>query len=411
MRSIVFAVLCVAGTALARPKSTFIEIKSLPTTVKGLAAVVEKEKAGDFRKQAIWAMEAKLREKGDELTDADAIDALVDETLKRVFDDMAANTEIYMWEGDEAPRGDVLIRDPVLLLPGRTSTGFSKKYQVRPMGKRIDRGYRNTDCTVKVTVAKSPAEWFTHVESKGWGIAVDPIRTTDNVARIVLRFLSKGGTEPVSARHERPVWVAFFKQEAVGGPWTPVLFDVAASKLAREQETTLVPPGPNDKLTEAMKQHIFAIRVGDLALINQNRSSLHESEAKWTSLNGLSGSVVDAKNLGWLDVLRMSDEPLVRAAGVLKVASLNGEVTNDELVEVLEKVKQARVQAEALLQLNKRLDASAEVPTDEDKAGINKLGGAGELKVAGTVARLKGTAVTKYFKKGANGWDPVVPKK
>lgn len=411
MRSIILAVLCVAGTALARPKSTFIEIKSLPTTVKGLAAVVEKEKAGDFRKQAIWAMEAKLREKGDELTDPDAIDSLVDETLKRVFDDMAANTEIYMWEGDEAPRGDVLIRDPVLLLPGRTTTGFSKKYAVRPMGKRIDRGYRNTDCTVKVTVAKSPAEWFTHVESKGWGIAVDPIRTTDNVARIVLRFLSKGGTEPVSARHERPVWVGFFKQEAVGGPWTPVLFDVAASKLAREQETTLVPPGPNDKLTDAMKQHIFAIRVGDLALINQSRSSLHESEAKWTSLNGLSGSVVDAKNLGWLDVLRMSDEPLVRAAGVLKVASLNGEVTNDELVEVMEKVKQARVQAEALLQLNKRLDASAETPTDEDKAAITKLGGAGELKLAGTVARLKATSVTKYFKKGANGWDPVVPKK
>lgn len=411
MRTIVLAILCVAAAAVARPKSTFIEIKTLPTTVKGLAGVVEKEKPGDFRKQAIWALEAKLREKGDELTEPDAVDTLVDEVLKRVIDDMAANTEIYMWEGDEAPRGDLLIRDPVLLLPGRTTTGFSKKYTVRPMGKRIDRGYRNTDCTVKVTVAKSPAEWFTHVESKGWGIAVDPIRTTDGVARIVLRFLSKGGTEPLSARHERPVWVGFFKQEAAGGPWTPVLWEPAASKLQREQETTLVPPGPNEKLTEAMKQHVLAIRVGDLALINPNRSVIHEHEARWTSLNGLSGSVVDAKNQGWLDVLRMSEEPLVRAAAVLKVGNLGGEVTPDELIDVITKVKQARVQAEALLMLNKRFEASTDVLTEEDKAAILKLGGGGELKVVGAIARAKLGNLTKLYKKGENGWDPVVPKK
>lgn len=411
MRTIVLSFVLLSAAALARPRSTFIEIRSLPGSVKGLAGVVEKEKPSDFRRQALWAMETKLRESGEALTDAQAVDALVDEMLRRVFDDMAAATDIYKWEGDDAPRGDVLIRDPVLLLPGRTSAGFSKKYTVRPMGKRIDGAYRNTDCTVKVTMAKSPAEWFTHVESKGWGVAVDPIKTTDGVARVVVRFLSKGGTEPLSARHERPVWVAFFRQDADGGPWTPVLFQPAAAKLQREQETTLLPVEPVEKLTEPMKRHLLAIRLGDLALINQSRSSLHESEVRWTSLNGLSGSVVDQKNLGWLDELRLSEEPLVRAAAVLKTAALGGPVTNEELVDVLTQVKQARVQAEALLTLNKRLDASQESPDAETSAAITKLGGQGELKVAGGVARLKAGAVTKYFKKGPGGWDPVVPKK
>lgn len=409
MRTIVLLSLCSALAASARP--AFIEIKNLPTTVKGLAGVIEKEKPGDFRKQAIWALEAKLREKGEELTDADAADALVDEVLRRIFEDMAAPTDIYRWDSDDAPRGDVLIRDPVLLLPGRTSTGFSKKYTVRPMGKRIDGAYRNTDCTVKVSVAKSPADWFTHVDTKGWGIAVDPIRTTDGIARIVLRFLSKAGTEPPSARHERPVWVSFWKQGTDGAPWAPLLFDVAASKLQREQETTLVPPGPNEKLTPAMKEHIFAIRVGDLAYFNPNRATVNEHEVKWTSLNGLSGSVVDAKNQGWLDVLRMSEEPLVRAVGVLRVAALGGEVTIDELIEIITKVKQARVQAEALLILNKRLDASAEVLSDEDKTTLIKLGGAGEMKLYNTVARITLGKASKYFRKLESGWDPIVPRK
>ncbi|MBE2251646.1 MAG: hypothetical protein IAE78_19035 [Myxococcus sp.] len=411
MRTFLLSLLLVAVTVAARPKSTFIEIRSLPSSVKGLAAIVEKEKPSDFRKQALWAMEAKLREKGEPLTDPEAVDALVDETLRRVLDDMASASDIYKWEGDDAPRGDLLIREHLYVLPGRTSASFSKTYTVRPMGKRIDGAYRNTNCTLKVSVAKSAAEWFTHVDTRGWGVALDPIRATDGVARVVLRFLSKAGTEPASARHERPVWVGFFRQEAVGGPWLPVLFEPAGAKLQRDQETTLLPADPKEKLTDAMKQHLFAVRVGDLALMNPNRSTLHEAEARWTSLNGLSGSVVDAKNIGWLDVLRMDDDALVRAAGVLKIVSLGGTVTTDELVDVISNVKQARVQAEALLALTKLLDASAEAPTDEDKAVLTRLGGAGELKLLGTVARLKSGAVTRLYKKGPKGWDPVVPKR
>jgi hypothetical protein len=403
--------LAAAATATARPKSTFFEIKSLPSSVKGLAAVVEKEKPSDFRKQAIWAMETKLREHGEELTDLDAIDSLADEMLKRVLDDMAGNTEIYTWEGDDAPRGDLLIRETLYVLPGRTTSGFSKKYTVRPMGKRIDRAYRNTDCTLRVVVAKSVPEWFTHVESKGWGVSFDTIRVTDSVARVVMRLVSKGGTEPASLRHERPVWVAFFKQEAVGGPWNSVLFNPAAAQLQRDQETTMVPANPKEKLTDAMKQHLLAIRVGDLALINPNRSTLHDSEARWTSLNGLSGSVVDAKTIGWLDVLRMDDDALVRAAGVLKIVSLGGTVMSDELIDVLTNVKVARVQAEALSALNKRLDSSAETLSQEDAAAITRLGGVGDLTRSGAVARLKTGTMTKLFKKGANGWDPVIPKR
>ncbi len=411
MRALVsFVVLLLVFPAIARPKSTFIEIKTMPGSVKGLAAVVQKEKPSDFRTQALWQLETKLRENGEELTDPDAIDALVDELLKRVFDDMALPTDIYMWEGDEAPRGEVLIRDPVLLLPGRTSSGFARRYEVTPMGLRIDRGYRNTSTTVKVAVAKSAAEWFAHVESKGWGVAVHPIHVTDGVARVVLQFLSRGGTAPPSARHERPIWVAFFRQDAAGGPWQPLVFDGAKARLARDQESTLLPFDPKTKLTDAMKRHVLALRFDELKLINPNRSTLHETEARWTSLNGLSGSVVDPRTAGWLDVYRTSDEPLVRAAATLKVASLGGSVSPDELVDVLVTVKQARVQAEALLALQQQLDGSAEAVSVEDQSALAKLGGGDDVKVFQTVARVKSAKATKLFKKGAAGWQPVVPK-
>jgi hypothetical protein len=408
---ITLSMLLLAAPVVARPKSTFIELRTLPKDVKGLATIVSKEKPSDFRKQAVWAMETKLREKGEELTDPDAVDAIVDETLKRVFDDMALPTDVYKWEGDDAPRGDVLIRDPVLILPGRTSSGFAKQYSVSPMGRRIDGGFRNTKCTVKITVAKSPAEWFTHVDTKGWGIALDPLKTSDGVVRIVLRFLSKAGTEPASARHERPVWVGFFRQEATGGPWVPVLFLPAAAKLQAEQETTLMPVDPKETITEAMKQHVLAIRLGDLAVINEVRSTLHQNEAKWTSLDGLSGSVVDRKNAAWLEPLRTSTEPLVRAAAILKLTSLGVATTADELIDIITTVKQARVQGEALLVLNKRLDASAEPLADEDKAALVKLASDGEFKRVANVVRLKAGTSLRYFKKVEKGWDPVVPKK
>lgn len=411
MRTITITLIALASVAVARPKSTIIELRSLPGSVKGLAAIVEKEKPSDFRKQALWALETKLREKGEELLDADAIDALTEEMLRRAFDDMALPTENWKWEGDDAPRGDVLIRDPVLLLPGRTSTGFARQYKVRPMGRRIDGGFRNTDCTVKVTVAKSQAEWFTHVDSKGWGIALDPLHTADGIVRVVLRFVSKAGTEPASARHERPIWVGFFRQEATGGPWVPVWFEPSAAKLQKDQETTLMPVDPKEKVTDAMKQHVLAIRLGDLALINPNRSTLHQNEAKWTSLDGLSGSVIDSKNAGWLDPLRTSSEPLVRAAAILKLQALGVQVTMDELVDVLATVKQARVQAEAMLAMNKRLDASSETLSDEDRAALVKLAGEGELKLGSSIARHKAGSTLRYFKKSETGWDPIIPKK
>ncbi|MCA2979809.1 MAG: hypothetical protein INH41_31310 [Myxococcaceae bacterium] len=408
-----FALFCLlaASAAGARPKSSFIEIKSLPSTVKGLAAVVEREKTGDFRTQALWAMEAKLREAGAEVNDPDVVDALLDETLRRVFDDMAAATDIYAWEGDDAPRGDVLIRGTTLVFPGRASTGFSKSYTVRPQGKRIDRGYLNAECTVKVQVARSPAEWFLHVETKGWGVAIDPVLASDGVHRVVVRLFSKGGTVPPSIRHERPVWVGFFRQEATGGPWNPLVFNPAGAKLAREQETTLLPPDPKVKVTDAMRQHVLAVRLGDLAFINPARAALHESELRWTSLNGLSGPVVDERTSRWIDPLRTVDDALTRAVVVLRLASLGVEVTPDELFDVLVSVKQARVQAEALLAINKRLDASAETPTDDDLARLTALGGVSDVKVWRSLGRAKGGQGFKYFHKGGGGWEPIVPKK
>jgi hypothetical protein len=153
------------------------------------------------------------------------------------------------------------------------------------------------------------------------------------------------------------------------------------------------------------------VRLGDLPFINPARAALHESEQRWTSLNGLSGSVVDERTVKWIEPLRTADDALTRAVVVLKLASLGVEVLPDELFDVVVNVKQARVQAEALLAINKRIDASTDTPAEEDVAVLTKLGATNELKVWRTLARAKGGSGLKYFRKGANGWEPVVPKK
>lgn len=409
-----FAMCCVlvVGVSidtLGRPKSSVFEIKTLPNKVKALATIVEREKGGDFRTQAVWALETRLREQGVVLAEPDAVDALLDEMLQRMVSDMSSSSDVYKNEGDDAPRADFIDAETALVFPGRNSSTFSKTYTARPVGKRLTRALYNKDCKLKVTVAKSAGEWFQHVETKGWGIAIDPVLVNDAVARVVVRLFSKGEGQVAFSRHERPVWVAFFKQEVDGGPWLPVLWNPVQAKLQRDQETTLLPVDPKAKPTDAIKQHVLSVRFGDLAFINPARSTLHETELKWTTLNGLSGTVVEAKNVAWLEPYRRSEGPLVRAAAILKGTGLGVSASSDELLDVISSVKHARVQAEALLILGKQLDASNDIPSDEDRLTLTKAGGPGVVSVWKNAARLKTDTSMKLYRRAGSTWQLVEP--
>ncbi len=407
VRRLLLASLVCAAAAEARPKSKLVEIRTLPSTVKGLAATLKTEKPGDFREALLWSLETKLREKGTELTEPDAIDAMTEALLGRIFEEMAAANDVWTWEGQDGPRGDVLIRGTVKLKPGRTSSGFDKKFTVSPKGKRIDRGYLNTPCTVQVVTAAGEAEWFEWVGSKGWGAALHAVQVTDDVARVGLQLLSPGKADAPAPRHERPVWVAYFRRERPDAPWELFLFEPYTSKEQRTQESNLLPADPRAKLTDAQKKLVLALRMEDVRLLDASKAALSAKDYAWFTLHGLTEAPVDAKTVGWLDAYRTSDHPLVRAAAVLKAASLGGPVDPVELLDLRGQVKVKAVQEQALASLAKVLDASTEVPTEEDKAALAKLGGGEDVKVLRAAARVKAGGKTLLFMKGEGGWAPV----
>lgn len=403
-RPLVLAVALLAASSPARPK--LIELRSLPQAPKALAAALAKEKPGALREALVSLLETKLREQGAEVSDPDELDALAAATFQKIFDDMAAPTEVWTWEGDDGPRGEVLIRERVLLLPGRTTSGFSRRYTVRPKGKRIDRGYLDTDCTVEVGVAKSEPDWHAWVERKGWGAALHPVLATDDVARVVVSLLSPGTSGSPAPRHERPVWVAYFKKEKAG--WQVLDFQPATAKEQRLQEANVLPSDPKEKLTDAQRKLVLALRMEDVKLINPARTVFLGREASWFSLAGLTECPVDAKTLEWLDPYRTSEHPLVRAAAVLKVVSLGGAVQPSELLDAITQVRVRAVQAEAMKALDALLEGGAEAVGDEDRAALAKLGGGDDVKVLKGVARVKVGNKLQFFKKGESGW--VAPK-
>lgn len=395
--------------AAARPKSVMMEIRNVPSSPKAMAKVLATEKPGAFRNKVIDALETKLREKGEALEDPDAIDAITGVLFERVFEDMAAATDVWVWEANESPRGDVLIRKTVKLLPGQTTTGFLKSVTVSPKGKRIDRGYLNTPCTVEVSVAKSEADWHAEAEKNGkWVAALHPVKHAEGVARVALTLLSPGKTEPPAPRHERPVWVAFFKQEAPGTPWELLFFDPATAKDQKLQEANVLPGDGKAKLSDAQRQLVLALRMEDVRLINPNRKVLTKDELKWVSLEGLSGLPVDAKHVAWLEPWRASEAPLQRAVAVLRIAQLGGEVKVAEVVDVLEKVKATPVQAEAMGVLGKLLEASTEEVAESDKALLAKAA-SDVVKVREDVARVTSGGKTVFYKRGNAGWGLLKP--
>ena len=87
-----------------------------------MLAALEPMKPGPVRDALMLQLDAKLREKGAPLDDPEQLDALAGLMFQRILEDMAAPGEVWTWEGDDAPRGDVLIREKLLLFPGRVSS-------------------------------------------------------------------------------------------------------------------------------------------------------------------------------------------------------------------------------------------------------------------------------------------------
>jgi hypothetical protein len=409
MRLVMLCLAVVSAVTWAKPKSVLMEFRSVPSSPKALAKVLATEKPGAFRDKALEALETKLREQGEPLEDPDTIDAMTAVMFEKIFEDMAAPTDVWVWEANEAPRGDVLIRETVKLYPGQNSTGFTKSITVSPKGKRIDRGYLNTPCTVRLSVAKSPAEWHAEVEKNGrWVAALHPVKQSEGVARVAVTLLSPGKGEPPAPRHERPVWLAFFRQEAPGAPWELLFFDPAVAKEQKLQEANILPGDGKGKLSDAQKQLVLALRMEDVRLINPDRKTLTKDELKWVTLEGLTTSPVDTKHVAWLEPYRVSEVPLVRAVAVLRTAQLGGAVGVAEVVKVVETVKALPVQAEALGLLGKLLDASTEPVAETDRAVLEKDGGS-DVRVLEDVARVKRGGKVVFYKRGAAGWDVLKP--
>jgi hypothetical protein len=408
----VMSLVLAASPALAG-KPMFIEIKSVPASTKAALAMLPKEKPGPFRRQLLVAVESKLREKGTPLDDADAIDAMTTALFERVFDEMAAPTDVWAWSGEEGlPRGDVLIRHTVKLLPGQNSTGYLKSFTVSPKGKRIDRAYLNTPCTVDVSVAKNPADWFAEVEGReGWVAALHPVLVSEGVARVALQLLSPGRGEPPAARHERPLWVAFFKQDAAGAPWQLAHFEPYTAVEQKLQESNVLPlTEGKEKLVDQQKQLLLTLRLFDLKLVNPQRKVLSPAELKLVQLDGLTESPVDAKHTAWLEPYRTADVPLVRAVALLRLAQLGATVTGAELLYVLENVRATAVQAEALGALGKLLDASTEAVTDADRAALTRAPDA-DVKVLKGLARVRAGGKSTFHKQTAGAWSLIAPAK
>ncbi|MBL9038132.1 MAG: hypothetical protein JNG84_06430 [Archangium sp.] len=403
-----FILSCVALPASARPTPTFIEIKTMPSTVGGIGAMLEREKAGPFRQKLLVALEQKLREGGTELTNPDDLDAMTETLLGKIIEDMAAPTDIWVWETNAAPKGDLLVHGPLKLMPGRNSSGFTKKYTVVALGKRIDRGYLNETCNVEVGVAKSVPEWHAWVETKGWGASLHPVLATDGVARVALQLLSPGKSDRPGPRHERPVWLAFFRQVDAGGPWELLSLEPLTAKEQRHQETNFFAENQKgEPLTDVQKQLVLSLRMEDVRLINPERQTLSQHEDNWLLLRGPTESPVTRKTVKWLDAYRASESPMVRAVAVLRSAELGGAVTPEELFDVMASVRTLTLQADALRVLNRLFDREGTPPEAADAAVFR-----GENpRVIRNLGRARSGDTLLLYKKGPAGWDAFVPKK
>lgn len=376
-----------------------------PTSPRALLAAVLTSKPSAARDANLMLLDAKLREKGANLEDPDQTDAMAVAVFQRIFEDMAAPSDVWTCDDDEAPRADVLGRKRVLLLPGQATTGFSKAFTVTPKGKRLASALAAGPATLTVAVARSEAEWQASVMAKGWGAALHQVKHLDDVARVGVTFLAPG------AKHQRPVWIAYFKRAKSGAPWEFALLEPAEGKAQKAQEVNLMWVDPRATPGALHKKLVLAVRMEDVRLIPESRSALLDEEAKWFSLAGLTECPVDAKTVDWLERYRADSSPMVRAAAVVKTWELGGTLTGAELADVIANLRLSGVVLEAQTRLDALLDGGQAGLTDEQKNSLARLAGTGKVSSLPEVVRVKGAERTTYFRKRPYGWEELKPKK
>lgn len=356
MRRMATVGVLLSSLAFAGPKGKFIDLGGgNPNATPGLKAVLarlEGNRRPQDRDAALMQLDEKLRTKGQELTDPDAIDPMVGALLEKITDDMAAATDFYKWEGDESPRADLLAAQTLLLMPGRTSTGFSRAFVTHPVGRRMDKTYLGQELKLVAKVAKSEADFFEQVDTKAWGAAVHPVLALDGVARVAVSLLSPGKKDRPGPAHQRPVWVAYFSQAKPGELWSLTAFEPVSVREQKLQEANVLPTDGRVKPQEAHAKLTLALRMEDVRLIPPTRTAFYGREASWFSLKGLTTCPVEPKTVAWLDPYKKSDAPLVRAAAVLKAADFGVKVSAEELQDIIDHVKVTSVVDDAKARLS-----------------------------------------------------------
>jgi hypothetical protein len=385
--------------------------KTTPASTRALAQLYEKEKPGAWKTQLLWTLEARLREKGTPLDTPEDIDALTKLMFEKILSEMSAPTEVFSWSKDDAPRGELLLREKVKLFPGQNSSHFKESFVFSPKGKRIDRAFANTPLTVEVSVAKSEVDFYGTLESSSsyWAAGLHQVMVSENVARVVVQLFSPGRGDPPAAIHQRPIWLGLFRRASDMASWETVDFAPALSQFQKGQEANILPADGKEKLSDAMRQLILNLRMADVRYINPARKVLTAHELSFVLLVGLNGELpLDAKKMVWLEPYRIDENPLVRAVAILRLASLGGVVTGTELVSVLESVRALPVQVEANGALTKLL-ATAAMASEEDKKVLAKAE-TDEVRVLDGIAMVSAGGRQVFYKKVSERWKPVVPK-
>lgn len=421
-RLVVLVVLAVAGAGWAAGRGKLIEFKNLPQTVPGLAKMLSTSKDQKFRTLGALSLDTMLRERGHELLETAEVEQVLGEVLKGLFTNMVADTDVFTWDKDLfGPRGDIVCKEKALVFPGRVSPTFERKYTVKVMGKRVDRGYLNQDCTITVSAAKTEDEWHQWTGTKGWGLSPHAVYVSDNVARIAVTLYSAGNTQVPTPKPERPIYVGFAIREKDVADWKLLSVEPPTSLDYRKQESNIFPA--DSKAGEAEKKARLAFWMESVRLLNPARENFLGNEMTIFSMAAAGADAIDGKDKWMLEPYRKSDSPLVRACAELKLSRMGTATTPAALADLITQVRHPAVRNELIKEMLRligpKLDA-APAPSEEDKATLVALVSPDpknpaivkDLKIDGDWARLRvsNQKIDGYvLKKFADGWQILGP--
>jgi hypothetical protein len=410
------ACLLVSSMLAAKAPPVVIDLhpqkKVYPTSPKALAQLCAKEKPGPAQRQLLFMLEARLRELNTPIETPEDVDAITELMFEKIFNEMSAPTDIFSWKLDDAPRGEVLLREKIKLFPGQNTSKFLRKFTNIPKGKRIDRAFADSSLSLEVSVAKSETDFYNTLEdssSSVWGAAVHPVYSSENVARVAVQLFSPGRGDPPAAVHQRPVWVGLFQRETDASPWQVIDFAPALSQTQKGQESNMMPVDPKEKITDLHRQFILNLRMADVRYINPARKVLTAHELSFVLLLGLNGeSPVDAKKVAWLEPYKASASPLVRAVAILRSAALDAPATPAELASVIENVKALPIQIEAAGALKKLLDAAPLANESERKALAKSVKDV--VRVQSGFAMVSAGGRPTFYKNLGDSWKALASK-